>query len=123
MGSLETLEKIFIRSVIPFGSPGNPSVKEEAGIGHDGRTPRPCCLSLRCLVQKQMRSSVHLSCSKGTLQLWNPLPPINKIPPPPMKHRDSQPNLMTSMSHLRGNQPDGPPNPLDMLLPIKRRQH
>ena len=65
----------------------------------------------------------NLSTFHSTIQLWNSLPPINKVSPPPVQHRDLQPNLMASMGHLRSNQPNGSPDALNMFLPIKRRQH
>ena len=123
MGGIETSEKIFIHSVIPFCDPGGSFPQKDGRIGTDGTALQPWLPSFRCLVQIPMQSSVHLTSSNGSLQLWNPLPPINKVSPPPMKHRDLQTNLMPSMSHLRSNQSDGSPYPLDVFLPIKRRQH
>ena len=123
MGGIENFEKIFIHSVIPFCNPGGPSPEEEGGIGRDGAILRPWLPSFRCLVKIPMQSSVHLSSSHSNLQLWNPLPPINKVSLPPMEYRDLHPNLTPSMGHLRSNQPDGSSYPLDMFLPIKRRQH
>ncbi len=64
-----------------------------------------------------------LSSPRRPLKNRNPQPPINKVSPPAMKDRDLQPNLMSPMSHLGGNQPNGPTNPFDVLLSIKRRQH
>src|SRR5208337_1220837 len=51
------------------------------------------------------------------------LPRIYKVSPPPMQNRYLQPNLVTPVHHLRRHQSYTPPNPLDMLLPVKRRQH
>ena len=53
----------------------------------------------------------------------NPSPGIYKILPPAMQNRDLQTNLMPALGHLRRHQPHTPPDPLNMLLPIKRRQH
>lgn len=64
-----------------------------------------------------------LSRSRRPLKNRNPQPPINEVSPPAMKDRDLQPNLMSPMSHLGGNPPNGPTNPLDVFLSIKRRQH
>jgi hypothetical protein len=56
-------------------------------------------------------------------QSGNPFPGIHKISPPPMQNRNLQTNLMPPMGHLRRHQTHTPPNSLNVLLPIKRRQH
>ena len=94
------------------------------GVGdHNGRTPRPWLQPSDDVPSYRILRILPSSNPRDSSQLRNPLPPVNKISPPPMKHRDSHPHLMSSMGHLRSNQPDSSSNPLDVLLPIKRWQH
>jgi len=95
-----------------------------AGAGaHNGGTPRPWLQASGDTAPSLMPSVLPLSNSWGSSQLRDPLPSIHKVSPPPVKHRDFYPKLTPLIGHLRCNQPDGPPNPFDVLLSIKGWQH
>ena len=110
-------------SMVPFCSPGGAIRMEARRSSPDVRTPRPRPLTYHCMPLLPIARHVELSSPCNSSQLRNPLPPIDEISPPSVKHRDLQMDLMPAVGHLGRNQPDRSPNPLDVLLPIKRRQH
>jgi len=56
-------------------------------------------------------------------QSGNLLPSIRKITQPTMRDRYLQPNLVTAFGHFSRYQTNTSTDPLDVLLPIKRRQY
>src|SRR5208337_334943 len=63
------------------------------------------------------------STPKSQLQSVNALPSISKIPQPAVEDRYFQSDLVTALGHLGRYQTHTSADPLDVLLPIKRRQH
>src|SRR5271157_1770804 len=114
---------LYFHSVALFCNPGDAFQAEARRSGSGVRILGPWSCISRNAAPFQILSVVQLSTSWDSSQLRNPLPPINKVSPPAMKHRDLHPNLMSSMSHLRSNQSDRSSDPLDVFLPIKRRQY
>ena len=123
MGSNVTpLVTNYFHSGVPFGSPESAIWVGALRSGHDVPTLRPWSSPDDDVPRFEIAREVALSSPCSSFQLRNPLPPINEISPPPMKHRDPQANLMPPVGHLRSNQPNGSPNPFDVFLPIKWRQ-
>ena len=124
MGGILISESSFNFHTMTFSwTPRWGSPEGERELGHNAGTAPPWLRSSYCAALLQKGNAIHLSGSDSPLEPWDPLPPIYKVSPPPMKHRDSEANLMPSMGHLRSNQSDGSPYPLDVFLSIKRRQH
>src|SRR5208337_4231424 len=63
------------------------------------------------------------STPKSQLQSVNALPSISKIPQPAVEDRYFQSDLVTALGHLGRYQTHTSADPLDVLLPIRRRQH
>ena len=123
MGSILRLENDRSpHSVEHFCTVREASSTKSAGLGRDARTLRPSLQVSRDAVTFQMLIDAKLPNFHSSFQLRNLLPPVDEVSPPPVKDGDLQPNLVSSMGHLRRNQPDGAPDTLDVFLSIKRRQ-
>ena len=70
------------------------------------------------------QESLHSSSTpESQVQSANPLPSVGEIPQPTMEDRYFQSDLVTTLGHLGRYQTHTSADPLDVLLPIKRRQH
>ena len=70
------------------------------------------------------RDSLHSSTTpESRTQSGNPLPSIHKITQPTMADRYLQSDLMTAFGHFSRYQTNTSTDPLDVFLPIKRRQY